>query len=329
MLRAIPAKTKWQVDCLKQFGDFTLAYATRTDPKLQFFGDQDGYIAYRKYWKYTYVLGDPLTSDANKQSLLEDFLQQNPGSVFCQVSECTAQCLQKMGYWINEMGVDTWLDLTSYQFRGSKRAGLRYSANWLASHGYEIAEVSIDAELRHCMWELIKQWRTLRVNKREVVFLNRQVILEDEEDVRKFVLRDRQGQLQAFVFFDPLYRSGKVIGYVTAIKRRASTAPSYAEMGICKRAIEIFQSEGKQILRLGLSPLAKISDNQFRFSRTVHYAWRYLHRAFWVNRFIYNFKGHAQFKARFGGVEQKVYFASPVYFNSLRILSWLRMMQLI
>ena len=37
----------------------TLAYATRTDPQLLYFGDGSGYIAFRNYWGYTYVLGDP------------------------------------------------------------------------------------------------------------------------------------------------------------------------------------------------------------------------------------------------------------------------------
>ena len=319
----------WRESCLKRFGDFTLAYATRTDPMLEFFGDASGYIAFRKFWGYIYVLGDPVASDEYSQKLIDRFLACYPSSMFCQITDRTAKLLHSIGYWVNEMGVDTVLDLKTYHFQGKQRASLRYSTNWLQSHGYRIEEMSIDTELRLQMQQVIEQWRTKRVNKREVVFLNRQAVLDDEEDVRKFVLFNPLGHLEAFVFFDPLYRDGEIIGYVTAIKRRIPQATPYAEMGICKWAIEQFQSEGKEVLRLGLSPLASIENRQYRHVRPMHYSWHYLHRAWWVNRFFYNFKGHAQFKRRFGGMEEKTYFASPVFFNDLRIIGWLRMLRLI
>lgn len=327
--QTLPTDMDWKEACLRQFGDFTLAYATRTDPQLLYFGDGSGYIAFRNYWGYTYVLGDPVASDETKSKLIESFLTEFPSSMFCQVSERTARCLHSMGYWVNEMGVDHFLDLRKYHFQGKQRASLRYATNWLQSHGYRIEEVSIDNEIRQQMQHVIEQWRTQRVNKREVVFLNRQALLQDEDDVRKLILVNPLGQLEAFVFFDPLYRDGKIIGYVTAIKRRIPKATPYAEMGICKWAIEKFQKEEKEVLRLGLSPLANIENRHFRHIRPLHYSWRYLHRAWWVNRYFYNFKGHAHFKRRFGGAEEKTYFASPVFFNDLRIIGWLRMMQII
>ncbi len=318
-----------RLDCLKSYGDFTLAYATRTDPDLSFFCDAEGYIAYRKHWKYTYVLGDPVAPKYSWPKLIDRFLKVHPRSVFCQISADAACCLQSIGYWINEMGVDTYLDLNQYSLAGKHRAGLRYASNWLTSHGYKIEERQICNKLREQMSELIRVWQKTRVNKREVVFLNRRAILEDEEDVRKVVLWNPQGGLEAFVFFDPLYRDGQVIGYVTAIKRRQPQATGYAELGICKWAIEQFQSEGMEVLRLGLSPLANIEDKHYKCILPLHYSWRYLHQASWVNRFIYNFKGHAAFKRRFGGIEEKVHYASPVFMNDLRIIGWLKLMQLI
>lgn len=320
---------EYRLHCLKQYGDFTLAYATKTDPLLGYFCDPYGYIAYRQFWGYTYVLGDPIAPRDRWPDLVGRFLDKFPRSLFCQISPAAAQCLLQHRYWVNEMGVDSYLELDDYNFNGKHRAGLRYAANWLGSHGYRVEERDVCPSLKEQMKELIAAWHATRVNKREVVFLNRPAILDDEEDVRKFFLINPSGNLEAFLFFDPLYRNGKIIGYVTSVKRRHPSATSYAELGICKRAIEIFQSEGIQLLRLGLSPLANIENRTYRHVKPLHYTWRYFHQAAWVNRFVYNFKGHAAFKRRFGGTEEKMHFASPVFINDLRIIGWLRMMRLI
>jgi phosphatidylglycerol lysyltransferase len=150
-------------------------------------------------------------------------------------------------------------------------------------------------------------------------------VLKDEVDVRKFFLCAPAGEPVALVSFDPIYRAGQVIGYSPAIKRRLPDAPLRAEEGIMKHAIECFQVEGRELVMLGLSPMAGIRDQEFRANRLQHWGWSRALEAWWVNRFFYNLAGHADFKRRFGGLEEQTYFASDCLLNDFRVVATLRM----
>jgi phosphatidylglycerol lysyltransferase len=148
---------------------------------------------------------------------------------------------------------------------------------------------------------------------------------ESTAPVRRFFLHDAEGKKVAFVFFDPIMDKGETKGYVTSFKRRSDSAPSVAEVGITRFAIEAFRLEGLTHLYLGLSPLAEIENADCRKNWFLHHSFRYLFRSKLFNRYCYNLAGHAQFKRRFRGVSEKVYFASPKLVNDVRLIGLLRL----
>ncbi len=315
----IPLAKRFEL--LRKHGDFSLAYNTATQPLLQYFGDQRGYIAYRQRWGLTFVLGDPVCSDADRADVVGEFLQTHPRATFVHCSANTARVLESLRYRINEIGVDTKLDLENFTFAGKQREWLRYADNWMSRRGYAIREGSFSDDPEQ-VEHVSESWRQTRtVKRKEVRFLNRPIVLDDEPGVRRFMLYDAANQLQAFVVFDPLWRDGKVSGYVTCMKRRMPELPQYAEPAIMKRAIEVFQAENVPAVWLGLSPLATIENRQFRTNRMLHWTTRYYHQAGWINRYFYNFQGHTHFKQRFRGEEQLVYYASRCWWNTRRLLA--------
>lgn len=308
-----------------EYGDFTLAYSTVVQPGLSYFFSDGGYIAYATKWGYVHVLGDPIVAASDAPQLLDTFLQQFPKAGFYQVSATTARHLSSRGWYVNEMGIDTRIDLPDYSFAGKSKEFLRYAHNWLTRRGCRIEERSFAQVSRTDLVALDAGWKATRRIKAEVRFLNRPMSHSEEPDVRRFFLFDSDGRMLAFVFFDPLYSAGQIIGYTTAFKRRDATASNgYAEPGIMRAAIEVFQREGLATLRLGLSPLAKIENREFRKNWFLHHSFRYAFNAWWVNRFFYNLQGHAAFKQRFCGVEEKTFFATPSLSNDLRLASMLR-----
>lgn len=323
-----------RLEALKKAGDFTLAYNTAVQEGLEYFwpdlpgtgSDAAGYIAFSRRKGNVFVLGDPVIDDAGRSPLLEQFVSRYPNATFCQVGSKTAQVLDALGYYINEMGVDTTLFLNDYTFGGKTKERIRYAANWLNRRGYEVLEAGYDQIRPADVKKVSDQWRSGRnVKKREMRFLNRPIRFTEEPGVRKFFLRDRDQKIVAFFYFDPLYRDGKVIGYATAIKRRHPDAPSYTEQGIMKFAVDRFKQEGIQEVKLGLSPLAWIENRQFRRNPFLHHSFRYGFRAGWVNRYFYNLQGHAAYKRHFKGQEEPMHYASPVLFNDVRIASLLRL----
>ena len=305
-----------------QHGDFSIAYSTAVQPRLEYFGDDQGYLAFRKRWGVTFVLGDCVASADRHAELLDDFLARHRKAMFCQVGLATAQLLQQRGFVINEMGVDTTLDLPDYTFAGKQKEWLRYAANWSQRRGFEISEAGFDQVTPAEVEQVSEAWRKTRtVKRKEVRFLNRPIVLTDEPGVRKFFYRSPTGQLLAFVFLDPLYRDGRLIGYVTSIKRRHPEAPVYSEQALMKYAIEQLKSEGVEELKLGLSPLAWIDDDEFRKSWFTHRLFRHAFGARWVNRWFYHLAGHADYKRRFRGREEKVYLATRGSFRPVQLFA--------
>lgn len=310
----------------RQYGDFTLAYSTAVQEGLQHFGDQRGYLAYGQKWGYTFALGDPVAACDRWPCLVEEFLAAHRKCIFVQVSTALGTILEQLGFYVNEMGVDTRLDLTHYDFNGKQKEWLRYAANWIASHDYRIDELTFDEVSREQVEHVSAEWkRGTTVKKREVGFLNRPVVYEDEPGVRKFYLRDSSGRIEAFLYFDPLYREGKTIGYCTCIKRRRPDAPTYAEAALMKHAIEKFKAEGRETLTLGLSPLAGVENKQFKHNPFLHWSFPAGLKARWINRWIYPLANHAKYKQRFRGFEEPTHYASQVLFNDLRIIAMLKL----
>lgn len=296
---------------LRAHGDFSIAYSTAVQPCLDYFHNDDGYLPFRCRWGVTFGLGDPMTGSTNKRSFLEQFIGEHRRPSFVSVNHETAAVLNDMGYFVNEMGVDTTLDLKSYNFNGKDKEWLRYANNWTSRRGFKIEECDADLVRKEAI-ELSEAWRETRTIKRkEVRFLNRPITIRNEIDVRKMYMLDADGRMQAFIYFDPLYKDNEVIGYVTCIKRRHPEAPQYAEHSLMKHAIEVFQSEGKQIVRLGLSPMAGIENGTFRSNKILDWTSRRYGVSKFVNRYLYNFRGHTLYKKRFRGDEEKIYYASP------------------
>ena len=314
---------RWSL--LKKYGDFSMAYSTAVQPLLDYheLNTVGGYVAYRNRWGTAFALADPVVAKENQEALIRSFCEKHQRVTFCQVSESTARILNDLGFYVNEMGVDTTLQLAEYDFKGKEKEWLRYADNWTKRRGYSIRECGFGEIEQRQIESVSEAWRDTRtVKRKEVRFLNRPIVVaKPEMDVRKFYFFDPDDRLLAFVFLDPLYRDGEVVGYVTAFKRRHPDAPQYAEQALMKVIIETLTSEGIEQLKLGLSPVAWLSEEKFRYNWATAKLFRWGYRSKMINRHFYNLTGHANYKRRFRGTEEKTYFASNTRFNGPRLLS--------
>lgn len=328
-----------RLELASRWGGFSLAWSVAVQDGIEYFGNERGLIAFGRKWGYVYALGDPLCCPNDLPGLVAAFVENFPNASFVQIHSTTAEVLQRRRWYINEMGIDTTIDLGTYDFRGKEKERLRYASNWLTRRGYSIVEHHDVAEVKRATEMISDNWRQSRiVGSREVCFLNRPLNVEREWHqhsvarqmnpdcvVRRFYLVDSRQHPVAFVFFDPIFEDGRTVGYVTSFKRRLDSAPAYAEMGITKAAIEVFQCENRSRLLLGLSPLAEIENRQFRKNWFLHHSFRWLFKSGLFNRWIYNLQGHYEFKQRFRGTSEKVHFASPTIINDIRLIGLLRL----
>jgi lysylphosphatidylglycerol synthetase-like protein (DUF2156 family) len=295
---------------LRAYGSFALAYSATFQTGLDYFGDEEGFLAYKQVGSTSFVLSDPLAPIGGHEDLICSFLRERRDVCFWQVSRFVANILEKIGFRVNEMGTETRIQLNGYHFNGPSKRNFRRALNRAASSSHTIAERSVDSLNREELRTVSERWRQTRgVKDREMTFLTRPAILDDEVDVRKFFTFDSKGSLQAFAFFDPIYKEGEVLGYLCSAKRRLPEADSLVGYAILGEAIRTFQEEGKVVLSLGLSPLYGIEDKELSFNRLVSFGFRAAYRSPLFNKLIYPLQGFAAHKGAFCGSAEQTYCA--------------------
>jgi lysylphosphatidylglycerol synthetase-like protein (DUF2156 family) len=305
-----PVTEKVRLRALREHGNFALAYSATFQPGLYYFGDEEGFLAYKQVGSTAYVLSNPLAPIGGCEDLIRSFVSERSDVCFWQASRPVAEILEKIGFCVNEMGTETRIELGGYDFDGPRKRIFRRALNRAACCSYTIAELSVSSLDREELQTVSERWRQTRaVKNREMTFLTRPAILDDEIDVRKFFTFDHKGSLQAFAFFDPIYRGGEVVGYLCSAKRRLPEADTLVGYAILHRAIRTFQDEGKVILSVGLSPLCGIEDKELSSNRLVSFGFRAVYRSRLFNELIYPLQGFAAHKGAFCGSAEQTYCA--------------------
>jgi phosphatidylglycerol lysyltransferase len=295
---------------LREYGSFPLAYSATFQPGLDYFGGAEGFLAYKQVGSTAFVLSNPLASIGGCEDLIRSFVSERGDVCFWQASRPVAKILEKIGFCVNEMGTETRIELGGYDFEGPRKRNFRRALNRAACCSYTIAERSVTSLDRKELQTVSERWRQTRgVKNREMTFLTRPAILDDEVDVRKFFTFDRKGSLQAFAFFDPIYERGEIVGYLCSAKRRLPEADTLVGYAILHRAIRTFKDEGKAILSLGLSPLCGVGDTGLSSNRLMSLGFRAAYRSRLFNRLIYPLQGFAAHKGAFCGSAEQTYCA--------------------
>lgn len=139
----VPLETR--IALLRQHGSFSQAYSATFQPGLEHFGGERGFIAYKTVWGTAMVLADPVAARETAGDLIACFLRRFSDVAFWQVSSRVAEILAPLGFFINEMGTETRLDLASYDFGGQRKRNLRKAVVRAAKLGYVTRECPLAA----------------------------------------------------------------------------------------------------------------------------------------------------------------------------------------
>jgi lysylphosphatidylglycerol synthetase-like protein (DUF2156 family) len=317
---------------LRSHGNFSLAFATSEFGHAEAFGDERGYVGYGQKMGFVFALGDPVCDAAEKPDLLERFITHFGNPTFAQVAEPTAALLAQRGYRVTQFGVDTVLPLAEYSLAGKEKEGIRYAANRLRKRGYRFEERQWSAETLALLADISREWiGELAYRARKMRFLNRSLPTEPQGDARVILLLDPAGRAVGFVVFDPIYEHGRTIGYVCALRRRLHVAGAYAEMALLHHAINLFKSEGRHVLRLGLSPFLVEGRSPFRDNAALRRLFGFLVGSQWINRSFFNLAGQIEFKRRFHGREEPLYLATRggMGMSLVKLLALLRLSKIV
>jgi|GEM_PF-2203687 len=288
-----------RLELVRKYGDTCMAYASLSNgTQALFLPNQRGYIAYAVKGRNAVMIGDPICRKSDYGLAAAAFVDycrkcglQTTG---VQLSRLTGEAMLVHGGYLNRMGDEAIIDLTKFDLAlpGKKYADLRASRNKAIKVGISVCE-STYAEIPYAQVEEVsRSWLEKKINQRELATLLRPLPSVDEPDVRKFFAKSND-ELVGVVVFNPQYADGNVIGYNADIERYMAK-PSDIHDAMLLAAIKVFQTEGRQMLSLGLSPLAGLdqAEHPSHSPRTRNLLIRIRDE---VNP-VYNFKGVSHHK---------------------------------
>ena len=307
----------------KKYGNHCLSFSA-FQPNMHFFDISGiGYIAYMKKWGTRFVLADPVCHESDRVFLVGEFLKDRTNTAFIQISESFGNLLhERFGLYATQFGIESVIDLKSWNLKGKKKQVLRTSINKAQKDGVHFIEMDgkiIDDELT-------REWlRTRRVRRKEVVFLIRPRNQEYQDGTRRFYafLKD---ELLGFIHFDPVYDDGRIIAYVPNISRFSPKFKQGIFYPLMVHAMETFKSEGVPYLYLGLSPLAVADEDKPCESGILKWMVRLLYK---YGNILYSFKGLHFTKSRFGGTELKTFCAHREWLPTKSMLTVFRISNII
>ncbi len=239
-----------------KYGDFTMAYSVVVDETISLFESRHGILGYADTGKMRLFVGDPMCVVNDIDGLVEAFLKHSAGSriVGLQCSRATGEAFHRRGYNASLMGVETILDVPTFDLKGKYKAKVRKWINTARNAGLEVREGTIDGNQK-VIREISEEWLGIK-KAGELNVLLRPLPDQDTPHARIFFAADNV--MQGYVVFDPLFRDGRIVGYYADICRFRRSAPNGAFDLIINTALDVFRAEGVEQLSFGLSPLAEV-----------------------------------------------------------------------
>jgi 2-polyprenyl-6-methoxyphenol hydroxylase-like FAD-dependent oxidoreductase len=293
---------------LKQFGDQSSSYFSCQSACRYFVDASLGCVAYAPQkvgFKTVNVIPTrPLCKSEDTYALLKRLeLITSHQSLLIGIDAVGRNALKPYGYSHSQLGREFQLPIKQFEVAGRAKKYLRWVANF-EKRGFEVKEQSW-LEVDHERVETISStWRKSKTfSWRELAMLTRPPVFNDEPGVRKFFCY-LDGRLVGYVFFDPYYREGHVIGYCANILR---CDPSIRPHGFLDYVIlcatEKFRAEGIDSISLGMAPLygVEAEENDLPLVRGLA---RFIYNN---GSFIYAFKDLAYHKQRYRMTESPWY----------------------
>lgn len=315
------SQTEQIYSLFKEFGSYPMAYHT-LQPQMEYYINDYGYIAYRKYNRNIFVLGDPVCDFNFKEILLKSFIDRFPKASFAQVNKDTAEILYHYDYNSAAFGYETTLPIP-YSLSGKNKREVRNLYNAALRADLKVQELQNRSEIFDQVEKFLPVSSPSQRGKysEEFEFLSIGLSNTNEPDVRIFggYLNNR---LIGFSIFDPIFSNNIIKSYCEVIPRRLPDAPKGTRVFILIKAMQKFENEGIRNVNLGLMPFLRKKD----CSKDIPFKENSILKSiFYFNynygKFIFNFKGLSFHKSRFRGIEK------PVFYATRRALPFLELIQ--
>jgi hypothetical protein len=97
-MRADDPSEKVRLQALRKYGNFALAYSATFQPGLDYFGGEEGFLAYKQVGSTAFVLSNPLAPIGRCEDLILSFVSERSDVCFWQASGPSLKSLKRSAF---------------------------------------------------------------------------------------------------------------------------------------------------------------------------------------------------------------------------------------
>jgi phosphatidylglycerol lysyltransferase len=310
---------------IKKFGTNSMSYSALQKGIKEFRHPSfEGFIPYSTVWGVDYVLSDPITPKSEMLKATVLFQEKHKHAVYCQISSDYARLLSYLKYTINGFGVEHIVNLREFKVSWKKRKCLKSYLSKLNKQNYFVFEYNADSEK---VWEINNQWLKGKQGSKELTFLARPFTSTKEEGVRYFYMIKNK-EIIGFCTFDPIFsemNTGEVVSYTLQHLRVSDKAPLGSQDFLILNALFQFKEEGFENISLGLAPLYKRKNEEFKYSKFAEKIFQMIYRT----NLFYNYRTIGEHKDHYKADRIQTYLAVNNRFTLKQLCGLIRVNNLI
>ncbi|MDM7892116.1 bifunctional lysylphosphatidylglycerol flippase/synthetase MprF [Curtobacterium caseinilyticum] len=280
--------------------------------------DGRGAVAYRVHGDVALTVSDPACAAADRAEVVTAFAracERNGWTpAFTSVHEPVRAILAAEGWASFPVGVESVLDVTTFDLRGKKRQDLRTASNRADREGLRdewTTLAALDADRRAQVEAICTRWAADR-RLPEMGFTLGGFHELDDPDVRLLLAVTAEGRVTAVTSWLPVYEHGTLTGYTLDVMRRGEDGmPGVMEFLIARTALRAREA-GLTTISLSGTPLAPHAGAGSWVARGSALLARALEP-------VYGFRSLQRFKEKFGASHEPLWLVVPSALQAPRV----------
>ena len=243
---------------LKKYGTNPLSYLTLSDSLSTYSGKWEGYIAYHHFLKTAIILGDPIVSSKDYNTVVEDIKNSFSSK---KITLCFFLCKQNLITTLKQhgfkglcFGQEALINLQKFDLSGKSKSSIRSSINYATKKHLHVEEYKYtrdkSQDIENEIVTTSHDWCKLQ-NMPELNFAFSHVDFNNYQDARYFTCRDG-GKIVGFLTYYPIFGKNS---YYLDLTRRCIDAPRGTIDYLLVKSIEQLKQENIQNIYIGGSPL--------------------------------------------------------------------------
>ena len=277
-----------------------------------------GAVAYRVHGDVALTVSDPACAAADRAEVLSAFARSCERNgwtpAFTSVHEPVRAILAAEGWASFPVGVESVLDVTTFDLRGKKRQDLRTASNRADREGLRdewTTLAALDADQRAQVEAICTRWAADR-RLPEMGFTLGGFHELDDPDVRLLLAVTADGRVTAVTSWLPVHEHGTLTGYTLDVMRRGEDGmPGVMEFLIARTALRAREA-GLTAISLSGTPLAPHADAGSWVARGSALLARALEP-------VYGFRSLQRFKEKFGARHEPLWLVVPSALQAPRV----------